>query len=237
MGKLPLTLMEAMGNYFASNPCLGQGDMRANITLEALQRTEQADHWTINRKKLSRADVMELTLDLVASGFSLPAILATTGMPKNRTIMSWLNEYRPYAELMEVAENMRAIILSEQALDIIDAPDPTGKQAFRDKSRAELRMRLAESLHPRKYGKKTQVDVNHRLDDLSSPEVWSRFASVLTVHASMIEAQTGIKILVPAEVRDAEVVRPTQDEEEQDIQAIGMEGAPPDDDWNNDLHF
>ena len=51
VGKLPLTLQAAMGNYFECNPCLGQGDLRAPITLEALQRTETADHWIIERKR------------------------------------------------------------------------------------------------------------------------------------------------------------------------------------------
>ena len=221
VGKLPLTLQAAMGNYFECNPCLGQGDLRAPITLEALQRTETADHWIIERKRLSRADVMELCLDMVATGYSIPAILAIPGFPKHRTYMGWLLDYKPFADLMEVAEKMRAIILAEQALDIVDATtDP--KMAFRDKTRADLRMRMAEVFHSKKYGKKQLIDVTHH-DDLSGDEVWSRFRSILITHASMIQEKTGIKIDVPCE--DAEIVSedpsapPTPS-----IWEIGMEG-------------
>jgi hypothetical protein len=238
VGQLPLTVMEAMSRFFENNVCLGRGDLRAEITLEALQRSETADHWIINRKKLSRADVMELMLNLVAEGHSVPSILSIPGMPKNRTYITWMNEYKVFSDMMEVAEQMRATILSEQAIEIIDSADPTGKRAFRDKARADLRMKMAEVLHSRKFGKKQTVDVHHSLDDLSSPEVWSRFASVLTVHADMIEAKTGIKILLPADVREAEVLHFDEgDQPEPDIATLGMEGALPDDegDWNSGL--
>jgi hypothetical protein len=239
VGKLSLTLQDAMGNWFMENPCMGRGDVRAEVTIEALQRTETADYWVINRKRLYRADVMELMLDLTCSGFSIPAILAMPGMPKNRTYITWINEYKVFADLMDASEQMRALILSEQALEIMDdTNDPTGKQAFRDKTRAELRMRMAEVLHTKRYGKKQMVDVTHHNDDLSSPEVWSRFRSVLVTHAEMIESATGIKILVPSEVQDAQIVRPDEEGffEAPDVQTLGMEGhAPSESDWEDNL--
>jgi hypothetical protein len=235
VGRMPLTLMDAMGHYFASNPCIGQGDLRAAITLEALQRTETQDYWIVNRKQLSRADVMELMLDMVASGYSIPALLAVPGMPKARTVMNWISDYKTFADLMETAEKMRAIILAEQALEIVDEPDPSGKQTFHQKTRADLRIRMAESMYAKKYGKKQTVDVTHH-DDLTGPEVWSRLQSVLTVHQALIEEKTGIKILLPAQgvaVVDAEVEMPTDD-----IPTLGMQGdANPSDDWNSDLRF
>lgn len=223
VGKLPLTLQTAMETWFSENSSVGLGDLRAQVTLEALQRTETADHWVINRKRLSRADIMELSLDMVASGYSIPALLQITGMPKARTFMTWLNDYKPFADLMETAEKMRAIILSEQALEIVDGTT-NPKLAFRDKTRADLRMRMAEIFHSKKFGKKQIVDVTHHLDDLSSPEVWSRFRSILISHQAMIEENTGIKIEVPCQ--DAEIVQEATPlaPEYQTIETLGMEG-------------
>ena len=222
IGNLPLTLQEAMGRYFEENASLGEGDLRASITLEALQRTETADHWVIYRKKRSRADVMELLLNLVASGFSIPAILQEPGMPHPRTYMGWLNDYKPFAELMEQAEKMRAIILAEQSLQIMDGcEDP--KMVFRDKTKAELRMRMAEVLHGKKFGKKQNVDVTHNFMDLSSPEVWSRFESVLISHAALIEANTRVKIIVP-KIEEAEIVKEEVETSVPDQASIGMQG-------------
>ena len=223
IGRLPLTLQDAMGSWFAENACMGQGDLRTPITLEALQRTEQADYWVINKKKLGRAEVMELTLDLVASGYSLPALLKVPGFPKPRTMMSWLGNYRPFADMMEVAEKMRAIILSEQALSILDGSDDKD-QAFRDKARADIRMRMAEVFHSKKFGKKSQVDVTHHMEDLTGDEVWSRFSSILISHRDMIKEKTGISIDVPCQ--DAEIVT-TEEEQatEHDVMTLGMQGT------------
>jgi hypothetical protein len=224
IGKLPLTLQSAMGNWFAENASMGQGDLRTPVTLEALQRTETSDYWVVNRKKLGRAEVMELMIDMVAGGYSVPALLQVTGMPKPRTIMSWLQDYKPFADMMETAEKMRAVILAEQALDIVDATEDP-KMAFRDKTRADMRMRMAEIFNPKKFGKKQLVDVTHHMDDLSGDEVWSRFRSILISHQDMIQSKTGIKIEVP--IQDAEIVN---DESlvapvEQDFRTLGMQGV------------
>ena len=232
VGMLPMTLRDSVSRYLEENACMGTGDLRQSVTIEALQRTEQQDYWIINRKRLSRSEVMELILDMVATGYSIPALLAIPGFPKSRTVMTWISEYKAFSELLEVAEKMRASILAEQAMEIVDATtDP--KMAFRDKTRADLRMRMAEVFHSRKYGKKAQVDVVHH-DDLSSPEVWSRFSSILTVHAKLIEENTGIKITLPeqeAVVIDVEEMK--IDEQE----AIGMQGDHTDpDDWG-DINF
>lgn len=223
IGKLPLTLQEAMSNWFAENASLGNGDLRTPVTLEALQRTETADYWVVNRKKLGRAEVMEVMLDMVASGYSIPALLAITGMPKHRTVMSWLVDYKPFADSMEVAERMRAMVLAEQALEIVDG-STDDKQAFRDKVRSDLRLKMAEIFNPKKYGKKQMIDVTHHLDDLSGSEVWSRFRSILISHQEMIQKNTGILIEVP--VQDAEIVQDFDAVEfpEPDPMHIGMEG-------------
>jgi hypothetical protein len=223
--RVPLTLVDAMEMFFTENPSLGVGDLRADITLEALQRTEHQDHWTICGRKLDRASVMETILDLTARGYSIPAILQQPGMPKPRTYMAWCNDYKVFADMMAVAEQMRAIILAEQALNIVDLPDPDGSQTFKHKIQSDLRVRLAEIFNPKKYGKKQVIDIN-RHDDANPAEMWSRFISVLSVYKQMIFDKTGIKVIMPGEsedmvaTADAEVVP-----EEEEMEALGMEGA------------
>ena len=232
VGNLPITLRESMETSFRENPCLGQGDLRANITLENLQRTETADHWTILGKRLSRADVMELSLDMVSQGYSIPALLKIPGMPKSRTFMGWMSDYRPFADLMEVAEKIRAIILAEQAIEILDATD-NPKRAFIDKNRADIRMRAAESLHSKRYGRRTQIDVQHH-DDLSAPETWSRLTSFLTVHAKLIQENTGIQVIVP-NFEEAVVVEPEAEVTEQET--LGMQGDLSEPDFTEGIDF
>lgn len=224
--KMPIALQDRMDQWFSENASMGEGDLRAAVTLEALQRTEIRDTWTINRRKMNRNAVMELLLDMVASGFSLPAILHLPGMPKARTVMSWLEDYKQFRELMDVADKMYAMQKAHEAEMILESSDDP-KQAFRDKAKSDLRMKLAEVTNPRRFGKKTQVDVQHHMDDLSSPEVWSRFRSILISHQAMIQENTGIKIEVP--IQEAEIVPNEEQEEpkEQDVQTIGMQGELP----------
>ena len=217
---LQLPLQDAMHTWFSSNTCIGKGDVRAVITTEALQRTEMQDTWEVSvpdpftnrsyKKKMYRADVMEFILDFTAMGYSLPKLLSIEGMPKARTIINWIHDYKPFANLLEIAEQMRAIVLSEEALVISDEDDPTGgRMAIHQRNRIDIRMRIAESIHARRYGKKQLVDVTHH-EELGGSEVWTRLASVLSVHRETIEANTGIRITLPAQ--DAEILSVTPDE-------------------------
>ena len=232
VGNLPITLRESMETYFRENPCLGQGDLRANITLENLQRTETADHWQVCGKRLSRADVMEMALHLVAEGYSIPALLKIPGMPRSRTFMGWVNDYKVFADLMARSEQIRAAILAEQAVEILDATTDS-KKAFINKNRADIRMRFAEVLHSKKYGKKQILDVQHH-DDLSAPETWSRLTSFLTVHAKLIQENTGIQVIVP-NFEEAVVVEPEAEVTEQET--LGMQGDLTEPDFTEGIDF
>jgi hypothetical protein len=236
LSRLPLPVVDAMEVYFENNPSLGDGDLRAEVTLEMLNRAETTDTWTVCNRKLGRAQVMELLLDQVAAGYSIPALLRITGMPRPRTYMRWVTDYRVFREMMEVAEQMQAMVHVDDALEIVDAIDPDGKQAFRDKMRSDLRMRMAEIFNPRKYGKKQMVDVTHHAD-IDPEEQWSRFSSILTTHAQMIEAKTGIKIIFPERPLEMQTIDVTP-EPEPDVKTLGMEGENiPEDEWNSDLRW
>ena len=222
-GDLPLALEDAMGNWFSENASLGSGDLRGPITLEVLSRSEHADSWTICNRKVGRSEVMEMIIDLVATGYSIPLILEQTGMPKPRTIMNWIRDYKPFAEMLEVAEQMYAMIQVHQAKEIVDGSTDE-KQAFRDKVRADIRLRLAEIHNPKKYGRKQLVDVTHHNDNLSEDELVTRLRSVLVSHKSILEEKLGIQIIIPCQ--DAEIVSvESADEKVVDPMMIGMQGS------------
>lgn len=207
--KMSLVLKERMEAFLEENACLGEGDLRAEITLEALQRTETRNHWLIEGKRLYRADVMQMILEMVASGYSLPAILDLPGFPRGITVMGWLKEYKDFREMFEAAGQFYAMVKAHEAETILDdSNDP--KQAFRDKARSSLRMRMAEAFNPKLYGKKQIIDVSHHLDDLPSDQLISQFKSRLLAHRALWEEKLGVKIIVPAlddgKIQDAEVV-------------------------------
>lgn len=222
---LPITLRDAMQSFFELNPSVGTGDLRAAVTLEALQRQECVDSWTIQGKKLGRADVMELMIDMIANGFTIPKILKHPGMPRPRTVMGWMDNYKEFRLAVEAAEKWQAMLMTEEAIDILDGSDDP-LQTGRDKARADLRMKIAEALNPKKYGKRQQVDVSHSLADVSSEEAWGRFKSILISHQTAIEEQTGVKLVMP--IIDAEIVEKEEEKEDPRVaeqRAIGMYGS------------
>ena len=78
--------------------------------------------------------------------------------------------------MFEAAGQFYAMVKAHEAETILDdSNDP--KQAFRDKARSSLRMRMAEAFNPKLYGKKQRIDVSHHLDDLPSDRVDQRASS------------------------------------------------------------
>jgi len=239
MVKIPPTIKDALTHYFEHNPPLGPGDGSAAVTLEMLQRKQNRKDWQVYGRSMSKAEVMEVLIDLVASGFPIPKILEEApGFPTMVTILEWLKDYKAFRDMMEVADHACAMVLAHRAEQILESSnDP--KQVFRDKAKSDLKMRLAEAIFPKRFGKKQQIDVTHTLDELSSPEIWSRFRSVLISHASMIEQETGIKMIIPDAI-DAEIVHTEELAPVAPLnpRTLGMQGdADPESNWDEDLEL
>jgi hypothetical protein len=217
-----------MEEYFEENPTIGMGDLRGSMALEILQRREGGDSWMIHGKKCSRADVMEIIVDMMCEGYLIPDILAYKGegvagdtkMPKKITVANWINDYADFRKALEAAEMMYAFQKVSEAEHILDGSDDV-KQTNRDKARADLRMQLAQALHSKKFGKKQTIDVQHH-DEISGPEAWTRLKAFLVNNQKLIEEHTGIGLNVP--VIEAEVIEdPVQ--ETPDVMTLGMEGG------------
>jgi hypothetical protein len=221
-GETPIALQEAVAGWFEENACLGAGDLRSTTSMQMLTLNEHKDYWTIMGRKMGRSEIMELMLDMVSSGHSIPQILSTPGMPRARTYNAWLHDYQPFAEAMEIAEHMYAMIQVQDAVDILDSSDDD-KQAYRDKCRSDIRIRLGEVYNAKKFGRKQIVDVNHHNDNQTPAEMGSRFRSMLISHKAQIEELTGLQIIVPCQ--DAEIIPPpAEDFSEIDFSRLGMQG-------------
>lgn len=220
--RVPVALRDSLAGWFEENACAGPGDVRANTAQDALLRREEKSHWTVMGRRLSRPQVMDLLVDMVAERHSMLTLLGLNGMPKAMTVARWMAESAPFREAMAMAEKMRAMLLTDEAVDIMDKT--TIKRAFADKARADLRMKLAGSLDPKKYGKKLALDHGDGEAFGGDKETWSRFRSILVVHADLIRENTGIRIDVP--VQEAEIVKVEREEpRELEPHEVGMQGS------------
>lgn len=219
--RLPITVQQAMDDYFENNMPLGDGDLRAPMKLEVSQRIEGRDYWIVNRKRLSREEVMQAICNMVCDGFSLVQVLRYPGMPRNVTVMNWFNHYPKFKELFDKCDEFRAHVLVEQAMESLwDDNDP--KQAKRDNDKANLNMRIAESLNPKKYGKKAGNTDPAELP--GGQEAWDRLANIMMTHKEVFEAKTGIKL---ERIEDAEIIKDTigvEEAKENVVVPVEMEG-------------
>lgn len=220
--QLPLALQDAMGTWLENNASLGPGDLRTLATLDALVKAEVRDTWTVMGRKLNRIQVMELIVDMMSERHPLLSLLAVNGMPKAKTVMVWMQDHKAFREAVAFAEKMRAMLLTDEALQIVDGS--TAKTAFQNKIRADLRMKLAGALDPKKYGKRLSIDQGETGDNLNEDELWSRMKSILISHSQMFQERTGIKLEIP--VQDAEVV-PNDDVAQFDLDpaTLGIQGS------------
>ena len=220
---LPFTLQESMEAWFSETAPLGDGDIRTPVTLEALQRAEVKDTWVVCRRKRTREELMQMIVDLVASGHSLPSLWKQEGMPKPITIARWTKEYRPFSEALEAAEKLRGIFLAESALEILDGSTDKD-QAYRDNARANLRMRMAESLNSKKYSKRVIATTDEDVV-LAEKDLVSQFRALLLSHQKSFEEKMGIEVKVLT--MDAEVVAQVAEDDDYDIDplTLGMGGS------------
>lgn len=213
-----------MGTWLENNASLGPGDLRTVATLEALVKAEVRDTWTVLGKKLTRLQLMELIVDMMAERHSMLDLLAVAGMPKAKTVMVWMQDYKAFREAVAFAEKMRAMLLTDEAVKIVDGS--TAKTAFQNKIRADLRMKVAAALDPRKYGKRLSIDQGDQTDNMSEEELWSRMRSILVAQAGLFQEKTGIRMEIPP-VQDAEIVpAPTPAEQfDLDPATLGIQGS------------
>lgn len=108
----------------------------------------------------------------LADGISLRAIARRDDMPAMSTIFKWLSIHADFAEQYARAKEESADAMTEDILDISDAPpmmttnkngDPivdSGAETMR-KTRIDARKWIAAKLKPKKYGDKLDAKIEH----------------------------------------------------------------------------
>ena len=109
----------------------------------------------------------------IAEGETLSEICRSPGMPKRRTVYDWLRSNIEFAKAMDIARDVGADAIADEALRIADTPkmgarrerSEDGYKVVREdmlghrRLQVDARIKLLAKWHPKKYGDK--MDLNH----------------------------------------------------------------------------
>ncbi len=118
------------------------------------------------------AAIRERIIDQMSNGATLSAICRQDGMPSRRTVYDWIRADADFAKAMDIARDLGADAIAEEALEIADTTEEgveleiSGEDQKREtkekrgdmlghrKLRVETRLKLLAKWHPKKYGDK-----------------------------------------------------------------------------------
>lgn len=117
-------------------------------------------------KKVDRYETIPYTKEFgqIIAGFtaqniSLSAIAKIPGMPSVLTIKQWIRKEAEFSELMMLAEQARAEVLADTALQV--ASESVWQNARSDKIKVETALRLAAAYDPNKFASKQKISSEH----------------------------------------------------------------------------
>lgn len=123
---------------------------------------------TLIDKAATKARICEL----ISDGQTLAEILRGEDMPGRRTVYDWIKDDPDFAAAMDVARDMGADAIAEEALRIADTPlegveieiegkhrkEKHGDMLGHRKLQVETRLKLLAKWHPKKYGEKVTTE-------------------------------------------------------------------------------
>lgn len=109
---------------------------------------------------------------LISEGKTLADVLRMEGMPKRSTVYDWIKAHPDFAESMNIARDLGADAIAEEALRIADTPlegvelektgdltkEKRGDMLGHRKLQVETRLKLLAKWHPKKYGEKMTAE-------------------------------------------------------------------------------
>lgn len=188
-----MNLEDRIGMFFEENACAGPGDVRGLMTADALLAIEDRDVWTIANRRMDKSAVMALVVELLYE-YPLTAILRMTGMPKPKTVSSWLDRFPSFRQAFESGERFRGLLRAEEAMEIADTA--TEKTAKSKKLQVDVRLRLAEAYDPKRFAKRTIAEDPNDLSRLTDREVEDKFMALLQNNKEALEKKLGVKVLL-----------------------------------------
>jgi len=107
-------------------------------------------------------------LHRMSEGETLTAICSEEGKPGRSTVCMWaINDNPPgFYDRYAKARELQALAIAEDALDISDdkSDDPASRRI-----RVDARKWFASKMNPAKFGDKSQVDLNAKVDFAPNP--------------------------------------------------------------------
>lgn len=116
--------------------------------------------------------VADLVCHRIACGETLKRICAEDGMPSQSMVYRWLDAYPKFRERFQVARDIQADSLADEALDI--ARDGNVEEVPKNRLRLDAVRWFTKITNPRKYGDlslvKHEGDINHNVTIRAKPD-------------------------------------------------------------------
>lgn len=128
----------------------------------------------------------ELICDLVTAGLSLEHACRRLGI-RFANAMHWQRRYPDFREAYLQAIEDRGVVTGERVLDLADdAMGMSGDVLKAQEMKVRAAQWYAERVAPKRFGSKSQVDLNVGVRALSDEELAQRIASVRAEQATLI---------------------------------------------------
>lgn len=130
----------------------------------------------MGRPSTFEQEIADAICERIATGEPLAQILRDEGMPARRSVYNWLRDREDFGKEMDIARDLGADCIAEEALRIADTPivgitetDKVGKDGPYTEVRrsdmiehrrlqVETRLKLLAKWHPKKYGDRHQLE-------------------------------------------------------------------------------
>lgn len=121
------------------------------------------DLFIITPRPIKEIDLAEgrdqVVLGLIAQGMTLSMIAEIPGMPSVYDVKKWSRKSTEFRDAMKIAEEARAEILADNALQVAD--QSTWQTSKADVLKIDTALRLAGAYDPDKFGNKSKVTSEH----------------------------------------------------------------------------
>lgn len=161
---------------------------------QRLQRREvgTGEVWVVGGQPLARNQVVEMVAREVSGGESIPALCRRSGMPSIHQFMGWLRHNPTWKAAIQQAEEIRAITLSEEALDRsresarMCGGDPARVKG--DELFVKTAQWMSERLDRKKFGADAPLqDLKDELRHASNEMLIARVVGAITTAPALLE--------------------------------------------------
>lgn len=143
-------------------------------------------HWLIEGQPLSKNQVVEYFCRRLCRGDSLVEIAGEPGAPSVQEFVSWTRENATFREAYERAKEVRAVVLSEDALT--RARNSHEKRFKSDTLFVETAKWLAGKLNPKEFGEKQIHELQDNTRQLPAEQLLERLVAGLMANPDALTA-------------------------------------------------